>query len=445
MGRHSLVEAPKHLHDESLADAPTQFIPVGHDGASAPTEIIPVINHDKVTTDDILYQHVSPSVRAGLGRRAVVLNMNHAETGESAHDFNRRSILRMTRKRLDEMTKEERLAASQLLDTPPRWLEDAVHFKQNKHVADVSFLDKLVAKTTDGEPAVGDDTLQSFLDWHNHSLVKKQEIIDDREEELKALYIAKFHQAQKAGWILPETLHHLDRLKFTRVVVDDGFDTALEGAYAHAQSTRKDRWHAATISPLRINYLEEDLMHEFTHILDGRDPGTSEVRDLLSHGMSRIFGEGIGGVALNEALTEQFSDGLLTGNIDQTDPDSEVRRGNSHVYYHERQLLHALCAQGVEKVDIRTFLDAFFEDTVTTERLGVNSSAQQLTEALMTAFPFTDVIAEIRELSKDDSLEEYTESLARRSKEYIARHPRRLKLMSIIRPKSNERRLARRS
>lgn len=139
-------------------------------------------------------------------------------------------------------------------------------------------------------------------------------------------------------------------------------------------------------------------------------------------GLRRVFGSGIGGDLLNEAFVEHFTDSLLNGHFDQTSSTSQ-ERVNSDAYQPARDLQHVLTHEGLKPVDIRLFSAACFEDPADD---GSDSfiAGEQLVTALQEAFPFTDVVEEIKALEissnedPDRVLNKYGLGLVMRSLEY---------------------------
>jgi hypothetical protein len=106
---------------------------------------------------------------------------------------------------------------------------------------------------------------------------------------------------------------------------------------------------------------------------------------------------------LNEAIVEHIAQSLISGNVDVVDPSDE-RRDHSSTYLEERFILYALCSFGVKPVDIRVFIDAYFEDGAERERLGKDSAHYRLSVVLQQAFPQSNIMSRLSMLESKDSL-----------------------------------------
>jgi len=112
---------------------------------------------------------------------------------------------------------------------------------------------------------------------------------------------------------------------------------------------------------------------------------------------------------------------LKTVPLTLSTPHHPARKGAA--YKKERQLLYILATQGVEKVDIRHFIAAYFEDSPDDASAEHPSAMTDLARQLQRAFPFADVINEIKGFSEAQDIEAYAKSLKQRVNKYKIRHP----------------------
>lgn len=102
--------------------------------------------------------------------------------------------------------------------------------------------------------------------------------------------------------------------------------------------------------------------HELGHILAGTDSEPDPTNPLRLPesriGLKRMFGDNLGAQILEEAVNEHFTDSLIYGHIESTDPMSKHRENNRNIYRWERLSLYVFCEEGLEPIDPRLFVRA---------------------------------------------------------------------------------------
>ena len=301
-------------------------------------------------------------------------------------------------------------------------------------------------KNVEGGYVVGDELLTNFLEWHNNASVKREREFAKEVPAEKTKFAVRMKQAVEDGWVPASALQNMTRLEQTQVYADDGWCTSFRNDYGTAVSSIENPSSEVTISPSALNNPEDILTHEFIHVICGHDYISDAMdakyfRPRKSLGMGRLFnsdyGEDIGATAIDEAVVEHLADSLLHGKVDSVGPTSKARRKTSNAYVMERNLLDTLCTKGVKPVDIRLFIATLFENQEDRERLGEQSSSSKLQDALNQAFPFADVIDEIKLLRSDSEKQdedmavfEYSKKLVQRAtkeKSFAKRIVRRIK------------------
>lgn len=437
MGRHSKTEVLQPVSDLTAGKFEGMLTPIGDDGANMPTELIPTVGVSipkHATFEQIAPEHISPA-EVGLGRGAVYTALHLAEQRVKDADFSdakegeqaQEAFLEQAREQLKEVSRKRTRGLRRLLrEQPPSpWLDTQLKLKRSGN----SIVKRLTKKNRQGGYKVPDELFLNFLEWHNHALAERQKIVDRRANQDKRDYLERLYIAADNGWVAPSLDENVERVAGADIVVDDGIMTDLDDAQGKAE--RQSNHNAAILSPLlKESEVAFVIDHELTHIGEGVDKkdvaklfkmvmGESEKPKRL-HGLERIFGNKGGGRALNEATVEHFTSSLHSGDIDITRPGHKVRR--EATYEDERWLLHGLCSYGVKKIDVRLFIDALFENRESA--LDEENSIGDLKQELKEAFPFADVIDEIRALkgSRDgkglDYYEKYAKKLRRRKRMY---------------------------
>jgi len=249
----------------------------------------------------------------------------------------------------------------------------------------------------------------NFLQWHNHMLVEKQKTFDkerlpvhmQRFEDRLAAKVAVGDESETA---LTKFREFKDGKRELEIFMDDGLSTFSRDIEGHSL-LRLGGGAEIAISPL--SRLEDSVLsHELFHILEGNDyPGDndSEEQDQRLYvprehlGMYRLFGGGLGGSAMNEAVTEHRADSLIHGHIDIINPSNSKRR-HSRAYVSERTLLDTLASYGLRKVDVRLFARAASSDE--------SEDQEILAQALERAWPKMDIVNRIKDLEPHEGKED---------------------------------------
>ena len=406
--------------------------------AAERTSFIPMkgrLTESRLDVDDVLGEYVHQNDSLGLGRWAVEFAMrelndslNDDLAGENTYTPYAKEQITATRESLENLNRRQRRRMHTIIAGQPTspWLRERVGKRAFNRFSRRTVVDRLTEKNK-GEYKINDDVFQNFLQWHNHNLVHKQREFNERVPELKKSYADKLKSAVQRGWIPMSVLSKLNRLESVDVHIDDGMRTAVKRVGGLAVSFAESEQHIVTLSPDELDDPSRTLSHEFTHILDGHESNHrlnkgKRYRQRRTHGLQRIFGGGRMSASLNEAVTEHFADSLEHGQLQVTNPNSKVRKEAS--YEDERYLLHVLCRSGNRKIDIRVFLAAFFEDNM--QRRG-GSAGEELLQSLRGAFPFTDIVQEIKSLPKDTDVKEYAQDVKKRARNHkLRRSLRRL-------------------
>ncbi len=354
----------------------------------------------------VLDKHISRV--SGLGRLAVKVNIENS--GCQLRGEKIPTIDSMVAKHL---TKEAR----RTMQTEPSL---AVKFCENNHdkispwlktVAGntpTEMVNNLLEKNQAGDYKIDDRTFLNFLDWYNHANLNRQhdlkQVIDDR----KIMFKSFIEKAVNDGW-MPASVLDLgpQKLNAVAVEVDDGYEllkcqdkqAAEEGLYLKGIFNDHDL-NNPLILLRSIAADSSTFIHESVHAVTGYgnyydycDHANEISGYIVSVGsMGKIF-QGDGKTIIDEAVTEHITQSLLYESVDIIKP-----KNKNGSYYEFRNLLDALCNQGAEKIDIREFIAAYFEDDKTARELNTRSARNLLVAHLRTAFPSGDIIADINKL-----------------------------------------------
>lgn len=144
------------------------------------------------------------------------------------------------------------------------------------------------------------------------------------------------------------------------------------------------------------------FLHEVMHALSGARTNPLPKGSFMYSedvGLGRIFGNGAGGDALEEAVIEHVTDSLQYGNPEVVYPLAAERMHVLGFYEIERFLLHVLCDAGVKPVDPRLFIAATLEEGDGKP----GSKLHQLSHELEQAFPGMRIVQRIRALKIPDN------------------------------------------
>ncbi len=260
-------------------------------------------------------------------------------------------------------------------------------------------------------PTVGEDgqKVMNFFEWQTYAATKREETFAAQERPKLLDAVDHYIGRGVTHGILPVSSHNKFRglMAGNSVRVEETFFTTVhnygEGITVRGTATKfTDGSAVVGLSPeLQSNEAKKEhtVVHEILHVLDGTvdNPASEGSYESKDTGLYRIFGDGAGATAVNEAVTEHTADSLIHGNMDEINPFSEARV-NSTSYHGSRFLLEVLCKEGVSPVDPRLFTAAMLEEG----NGGKGSAASKLTTKLDKAFPGMNVIGRIRDYKTPD-------------------------------------------
>jgi hypothetical protein len=274
------------------------------------------------------------------------------------------------------------------LDEMPVVLRKAVSgYEPGQKDSDARYLyDRLNKKNEDGTHAVSDETFLNVLQWHNYRLSKKQQQYETNEvPALKSRFRSKITEAVQEGWLPPDVSQNLARLDNTRVFIDDGFFSHLDGADA-SMIRSSDYRYMVNVGP-EAKVLS--VMHEFTHVVEGHGADAHEI------GIERMMGKTKGSQRLREGIVDHVASSLENGSFEVTDSlrnPNENPRSDVH-YWRSLFLIDALCNYGLEPIDIRLVIAANLENDASSP----DSATSRLQEGLKVSFPDIDIVSRINQ------------------------------------------------
>lgn len=242
------------------------------------------------------------------------------------------------------------------------------------------------------EMTLSDEFVTNILEWNNYNLVQDNYDFERESERYKGLFKNKLSAAVNDGWVPEWVLKRLDsRINYAQIRLDDGFTTSRENIGGYTNDGIEDVRHVV-LQPdnQSINKLSNEhvMLHELTHVMDGRDEGGG--------GLTRLFKSNkntYAGTALNEALVEHFSFSLYKDlPIDDLDTLNTERQESR--YFDEREILALLCTEGKEQIDIRLFISAHFshdEDDLYDEKNPID----ELKRAIECSFPGANILSDM--------------------------------------------------
>ncbi|RYX78406.1 hypothetical protein EON76_05930 [bacterium] len=242
------------------------------------------------------------------------------------------------------------------------------------------------------EMTLSDEFVTNILEWNNYNLVQDNNDFERESERYKDLFKNKLSAAVNDGWVPEWILKRLDsRINYAQIRLDDGFTTSRENISGYTNDGIEDVRHVV-LQPdnQSINKLSNEhvMLHELTHVMDGRDGGGG--------GLTRLFKSNkntYAGTALNEALVEHFSFSLYKDlPIDDLDTLNIERQEST--YFDEREILELLCTEGKEQIDIRLFISAHFsheEDDLYDEKNPID----ELKRAIERSFPGANILSDM--------------------------------------------------
>lgn len=274
--------------------------------------------------------------------------------------------------------------------------------------------ERLIEQTDDGSYAVSDETLLNFLQWHNHSMTDwRKQFVETRWPQLKDAYVYQLESGVRGGWIPNSVLHEerLNMLDQVEVTVDDGMllHETGSGAYTLFDTTGGTEVCFPPSPDLQTAY------HELSHVMEGVElekDGPQERfggEELTNQGLYRLFDKEHvnAGKLLDEAVTEHMA--RTMGEFPH-DPDTIYpfsKKTSLGSYIAERELLGVLCSGGKKPVDVRLFMNAYFEDSTHKRQPALKA----LRRALKKAFPRRNVLNELGILMAQGEYNEAREGL----------------------------------
>ncbi len=338
------------------------------------TEKNPTIDYDDYINAKIRDDRVgafTPLVRRRLVQAARTLQQDIPSIGEDLPYFEETDDLELLdvfikdfRHGIDQACEEEKVGNDESLRDLTEFLaQQGVKSRGMDSLLDLDedatpmqYIRRFSDKNDDGSYVVPDEAVYNLLEKVAHNLAQEQTEFDTNAEVYKDNFRKRFLKGVELGWIPTFAANKLDRLNSTVIAVDDGMDMGL--AAANALNFYQEDHYEVVVAPGTKADPERALTHEFIHTLDG-----GKDNNVSSKALYKIFGDGYGGTTMNEAVVEHLADALykMNDDIDVVAPYSPERREGS-VYESERALLDKILNDGTEKIDIRLFIAAHFED-----------------------------------------------------------------------------------
>jgi hypothetical protein len=375
-----------------------------------------VVKHLEATYDEY-EKEVAPDICNTLGimavqgdiMRGILLTDPKAAPWleEEISDFDEGigKYLQETRDRIEAIDADERFSvgAEVINGEVPQFLLDSLGIDYGNQV-----FKRLVEKGPDGEYVVKDESLLNVLQWHNHQMGKRRERFMEKEwPRLKEDFTLALEMGVRAGW-LPQVVLEPERkqaLENLKVTIDDGMLLNELGNEAfvttYDKGSSKEVFFPQYTPRVTVN-------HELLHVVSGKEAsGNGENKHT---GLYRLFKmkHQVAGKVLDEAVTEHLAHPLAEYSFE--DPNDIAKRitdgFNSH-YNHERRLLNVLCHGGIKPIDVKTFADAYFEDSAKLRRPALRKLKRQLAKA----FPGHDVLNELGEFMTDGEYQDARQAL----------------------------------
>lgn len=376
-------------------------------------------------------EHVNTNIgydRVGLGTGAVKAALARTELAISGDEYGfdvveaarLKSGIATAREELENLTPAQKARFNNYLSTSPAsdWLDVQLGFGENeiKKGLRKDYAGRLSERNKDSdEYAVSDQSLLHFLEWHNHNLAVNQKWVERHDKEFKATFKDKLTKAIAKGWVPQWVNDRIDtRLERTEIAIDDGFASTFKNTLANALRLDINGDDSEVVispeSPESDGVLEKLLTHEFVHVMDGKAGAGANAR-----GLYKLFGNqrDYAGMALNEAVVEHLADVMYKGKDDINIIDPKTKSRKDAYYPKERELLNVLANMGKNKIDIRLFIAAHFDEGEHKDEQG-RTPVEVLKDEIKNAFPDIDVLSELDEMSSLDEIHKYTKQLRRR-------------------------------
>jgi hypothetical protein len=282
--------------------------------------------------------------------------------------------------------------------------------------ADATAIEKFAAKDRTGKPVIGDDTLLQFLQWHTNKRVEMHNtFVNERLPEYLATAKTFVEQGVRERWLPPQALRRLQQVRsHTTIYLDDGRNNFGTQEYAGIFVPERDAVYLDYIGWKGLFIHEDFHAHSYERDADGKILGRSSLERALGPHMGSILVE-----AVAEHLTVKVvEEGKGMYNVWPSENDKEL--------YQERRLfLDTVCRYGKQPVDIRRFIDAFYEGPSERSRRGPDSAEANLRRTITRAFPnylkLKQAVAKLgKNYDKSGTLTRLTDELRRQNKRKYA-------------------------
>lgn len=241
---------------------------------------------------------------------------------------------------------------------------------------------------------IDDATALNVLQWRADRLSEYQREFEQTiVPELKQRATERVERAVQAGWMPGKVLERLGRVDTVPVYGDDGISTLQ-------LSNHRGSTDGGSIALAPDQHQDERVFeHEVVHVLGNEEEARAEHMVEVG-GITSVFRteRGAWGIGLNEALTERIANGLVSGDI-----DNPFVVKNNPAYEKGQELLDALMTKGLRPVNVRLFVNAYFEADEERKQLGPQSASSQLIAALQAAFPRRDIVKEVAYVQNSDA------------------------------------------
>lgn len=350
---------------------------------------------------------------ATLGRKAVYVSLINTEytlrhntkgTAGTSMIVGKIEKARAELESIPNNSVEEMDDALRLWGMPP-WLSQQVGLE---HTGPEEARMRLLEADESGNYKVPAETFLNVLQWHNYRMAGEQAYTESLGwRNAKTWFVNQLKRAVAEGWLPQQSLSGYRRqlIDNTALRVDDGMGTLAVSSMG-SSNVMDDHNIFITLPPpwwKEHVLIPQVVTHEFVHIIDGKDASrlVRRLTDSPVHrsGLHRLFGrhEKAAGTVLNEAIVEHITQTLLTGGPEIINPIA--KEGSYEIY---RRFLEILCKGGEKSIDIRLFVDAYFEDTrILSGRR--NSALLELRKQLKQAFPDHKVLKDLAKMARSST------------------------------------------
>lgn len=368
------------------------------------TEILtePSITDDTLAHTPELREHVTEGALGSEAVKAAIEN-THSIINGSEPDNAARSLVGSARARVRNVPKHNRKYMPSFFSAKD--MPSSLQYMTGSEEDPKSLTDKFA----EGKLPYG--VALNVLEWRNWRHTQRQREFEEQElPEYRVHYKEAMERAVDAGWIPDFVLPRLSRIDTTPTFLDDGFDTELgdTGGYSDFRDMK------IVLGP---HYNQHIYVHEATHLMsmEQRREPTGKTESVPNDGLKAVFlpknkvslkvAERVwhksGSVAIDEATIEHIALSLEDQDFERIVTENGVPKEGS--YETERMLLNTLCTQGVQPVDVKLFIAAYFESETQMKELGEESASARLVRELQKAFPRTDVMYNLSHIVNKDN------------------------------------------